>query len=219
MVWTQLRHGWQASHGKPLRLRGRPISLQNVMGTIMLGTRFSDSLRSCWVLYLWVYGLPFLHDGGNSYSARGDAMLCFHRDGLPQATFRDEVLGLRFSGGTSMETTVQFFPWEQRVAAMVSMLKFGQDVPGLRRPRCHRGTTPQQRSTTPWTVTAVQVTTALKSLLRSTEYKLSRSSRQLFSCQFRTAGIATAVRVTATTFPWLLRAFWIATAALSSRQM
>ena len=63
-------------------------------------------------LYLWVFGSSFLNDGGYSYSARGDAMLSFHRDGLPHATFRDEVLGHRFSGGTSMETTAQFFPWE-----------------------------------------------------------------------------------------------------------
>ena len=81
MVWTQFRRRTVGKpwHGapSPLRLRGRPISLQSVMGTITLGTRFSVSLRSWWVLYLWVYDLPFLHDGGYSYSARGDTMLSF----------------------------------------------------------------------------------------------------------------------------------------------
>ena len=42
-----------------------------------------------------------------------------------------------------------------------TFLPAGSSVPRSRRPRCHGGITPQQRSTAPWTVTAVQVTTAL----------------------------------------------------------
>ena len=154
-------------HGapSPLRLRAGPISLQGVMGTITLGTRFSVCLRSCWVQYFWVYGVPVLPDGF-SCSARSVLRLSFHLDGLPQATVRDKVLGLRFCGGTSVETTVHFIPWEKRVAIKAFLDCGGpsrhraQPLPGSRRPRCHRGTSPGQRSTASWTVTAAQVATA-----------------------------------------------------------
>ena len=77
-------------------------------GTITLGARFSVCLRSCWVQYFWVYGVPVLPESF-SYSARSVLRLSCHLDGLPRAAVRDKVLGLRFRGGTSMETTVQFF--------------------------------------------------------------------------------------------------------------
>ena len=89
-------------------------------------------------------------------------------------------------------------------SAVVSMLEFGQDVPGLRRPlrshrgtcqrqgqallgsrrpRCHHGTSPGRRSTTSWTVTAAQVTTARndtqKHRVHPGPWRPSRSSRQL----------------------------------------